>query len=204
VTILEHASLCTPDAPRDDRAPRPRLAASLAGLDAAFRDMAELIDSTSDQWTWAEEEIEAAQLRHGERDRGPLWRSFSLLRPTHDHPWPELVYRTHCRELLDRIAAGTDTRPATDAEKLAVLSVASQRAPLNGGAETLYLRLGTRLFPNIFDRAGEVLDMQAYETVHGSRADEYEALLTQKVAQPWRTIGATVKEIGEPQVPLHV
>lgn len=204
MTILEHTDLCAPDAPRDERAHRLRLAASLAGLDAVFGDIAEVIDSAFDQFAWAEEEIEAAQLRHGERDRGPLWNSFSLLRPIQERPWPELVYRTHCRELLDRVAAGTDTRPATDAEKLAVLSVASQRAPLNSGAETLYLRLGTRLFPTIFDRAGEVLDMQAYETVHGSRADEYEALLTHKLAQPWRTIGATVKETGEPQVPLHV
>jgi hypothetical protein len=109
------------------------------------------------------------------------------------------VYRTHCRELLDRVAAGADTRPATDAEKLAVLSAASQTAPLNGGAETLY----ARRFPDIFSGAGEVLDIQAYEKVHGTRADEYEALLIRKLAQPWRTIGATVKEIGEPRISLH-
>jgi hypothetical protein len=190
VTILEHASLCAPDAPRDDRASRIYLAAGLAELDAEFRGIAELIDSTLDQCAWADEEIEAAQLRHGEQDRGPLWRSFSLLRPTHDRPWPELVYRTHCRELLDRVAAGTDTRPATDAEKLAVLSAASQAAPLNGGAETLYLRLGARHFPEILAAAGAVLDIEAYEKVHGSRADAYEALLTKKLTQQWRTIGA--------------
>ncbi|ACU77797.1 hypothetical protein Caci_8984 [Catenulispora acidiphila DSM 44928] len=204
MTILEHESLCAPDAPCDERAPRLRLAASLIGLDAAFRDIADVIDSALDQCAWADEEIEAAQLRHGENDRGPLWGSFSLLRPASDRPWPELLYRTHCRELLDRVAAGADTRPATDAEKLAVLSAASQTAPLNGGAETLYLRLGNRRFPNIFDRAAEVLDMQAYETVHGSRADEYEALLMRKLSQPWRTAGATVKTVEEPDIPLPV
>ncbi len=192
MTILEHASSCAQAAPREDRASRVRIAASLTGLDDAFRDIADLIDSTLDQCAWADEEIEAAQLRHGEPDRGPLWRSFSLLRPTHDRPWPELVYRIHCRELLDRVAAGADTRPATDAEKLAVLSAASQAAPLNGGAETLYLRLGTRHFPDIFKAAGEVLDIRAYETVHGSRADEYEADLTKKLTQPWRIADATV------------
>jgi hypothetical protein len=191
VTILEHASLCAPDAPRDERSSRVRLATALTGLDTTFGAIADLLDSTLDQCAWADEEIEAAQLRHDERDRGPLWRSFSLLRPTHDRPWPELVYRTHCRELLDRVATGADTRPATDAEKLAVLSAASQAAPLNGGAETLYLRLGTRHFPGIFAGAGEVLDIQAYEKVHGSRADEYEAQLTKKLTQPWRMIGAT-------------
>jgi hypothetical protein len=191
LTLLEHASPCAQDAPREDRANRFRFAAGLTGLDDVFRDIADLIDSTLEQCAWAEEEIEAAQLRHGERDRGPLWRSFSLLRPTRDRPWPELVYRIHCRELLDRIAANVDTRPATDAEKLAVLSAASQTAPLNGGAETLYLRLGTRHFPDIFKAAGEVLDIRAYETVHGSRADEYEAQLTKKLTQAWRIVGAT-------------
>jgi hypothetical protein len=197
VTILEHASLCASAAPRGDHAPRPRLAASLAGLDALFHDIGDLIDSVLDRCAWADGEIEAAQLRHGERGRGPLWNSFRLLKPTHDRPWPELVYRAHCRELLDRVAVGADTRPATDAEKLAVLSAASQTAPLNGGAETLYLRLGTRRFPDIFDGTGEVLDIQAYETVHGSRADEYEALLMRKLAQPWRTIGATIEAVEE-------
>lgn len=194
MTILEHASLCAPDAPRDDRAPSDLLAASVTELDALFRTMGDLIEPVLDQCTWAEEEIEAAQLRHGERDRGPLWNSFRLLRPTHQRPWPELVYRAHCRELLNRVAAGTDTRPATDAEKLAVLSAASQTAPLNSGAETLYLRIGTRLFPNIFAGAGDVLDIHAYEKVHGSRADDYEAQLTRKLTQPWRTLDATAKD----------
>ena len=145
----------------------------------------------------------AAQLRHGEQDHGPLWNSFRLLRATHDRPWPELLYRAHCRELLDRVAAGIDTRPPTDAEKLAVLSAASQRAPLNSGAETLYLRIGTRMLPDIFDQVGDVLDLQAYEKVSGSRADAYEAQLENKLAQPWRRIGATAQEIDQLLIPLH-
>jgi hypothetical protein len=151
---------------------------------------------------WAEDEIEAAQLRHGERDRGPLWNSFRLLKPTHERAWPELVYRAHCRELLDRVAAGLDTQPATDAEKIAVLSAASQTAPLNGGAETLYLRIGTRMLPDLFEGIGDVLDIQAYEKVHGSRADDYEAQLARKLAQPWRKIGATAEEINQLLIPL--
>ena len=200
MTILEHASMY---APRDERGPRGLLAARLTELDDLFPAVGELIESVLDRCLWADEEIEAAQLRHGERDRGPLWNSFRLLRPTHQRPWPELMYRAHCRELLDRVAAGIDTRPATEAEKLAVLSVASQTAPLNSGAETLYLRIGTRLFPDIFDGVSDVLDIQAYEKVHGSRADDYEAQLTRKLAQPWRRIGATAEEIDQLNIPPH-
>jgi hypothetical protein len=199
MTVLEDTSLFTSDTSSENQT---SVIASLTRLDPQFRGLFDEIDSALDRCFWAEEEIEAAQLRHGERDRGPLWRSFRLLRPTHDRSWPELVYRIHCRELLDRIAAGADTRPATDAEKIAVLSGASQTAPLNGGAETLYLRLGSRRFPEIFAGAGEVLDIDAYEKVHGSRADEYEALLSHKLAQPWRTIAAIDTEVDEPSIPL--
>jgi hypothetical protein len=197
VTILDHTSLCTSDAPRADRAVTVRPAVRLAELDATFRDLGELIDSVLDRCLWAEEEIEAAQLRHGEQDRGPLWNSFCLLKATHERAWPELVYRAHCRELLDRVAAGADTRPPTDAEKISVLSIASQAAPLNSGAETLYLRIGDRMLPDIFDGIGDVLDIQAYEKVNGSRADEYEAQLTRKLTQPWRKVEATAAEVDQ-------
>jgi len=200
MTILEHTSLCAPDAPR---AVSVRSIVNLAELDSVFHDVGELIDSVLDRCFVAEEEIEAAQLRHGEQDRGPLWNSFRLLKPTHDRAWPELVYRAHCRELLDRVAAGIDTRPATDAEKISVLSAASQAAPLNSGAETLYLRIGTRLFPDIFDGIGDVLDIQAYEKIHGSRADDFEAQLERKLNQPWRRIGATAAEIDQLLIPPH-
>ena len=198
VELSPPVHVATPDAQRDHRVPSVRPAARLSELDAAFFDgVGGLIDSVLDRCMWAEDEIEAAQLRHGERDRGPLWNSFRLLRPTHEQAWPELVYRAHCRELLDRVATGLDTRPATDAEKIAVLSAASQTAPLNSGAETLYLRIGTRMFPDIFEGIGDVLDVQAYEKVNGSRADDYEAQLARKLYQPWRKIGATAEEIDQ-------
>jgi hypothetical protein len=203
VTILEHTSLHAPDVPRAGRTVTVRSAARLTELDAAFQDLGELIDSVLDRCLWADEEIEAAQLRHGERGRGPLWNSFRLLKLTHDFAWPELVYRAHCRELLDRVAAGIDTRSATDTEKISVLSAASQVAPLNHGAETLYLRIGSRMLPGIFDGIGDILDMQAYETVHGSRADDYEAQLTRKLTQPWRRIGATADEIDRLLITTH-
>lgn len=195
MTILEHSTLCLPDVPSADRAVTVRPTAHLSELDEMLNDVGGWIGEVFDRIGWAEEEIEAAQLRHGEQGRSPLWNSFRLLRMTNDQEWPELLFRAHCRELLDRVAAGIDTRPATDAEKISVLSAASKVAPLNSGAETLYLRLGSRMLPGIFDQIGDVLDMEAYEKVHGSQADEYEALLTHKLSQPWRRIGATAEEI---------
>jgi len=200
---LEHADLYAPDAPHDERRPRDLPAADFTALGAVFDGIGELIDSVLGRSFWAEEEIEAAQLRHGEKDRGPLWHSFRLLKPTHELAWPELVYRAHCCELLDRVAAGIDTRPATDAEKIAVLSAASQVAPLNSGAETLYLRIGTHLFPDIFDGILDVLDVQAYEKVHGTRADDYETQLARKLAQPWRRTDATAEEIDQLLIAAH-
>lgn len=195
VELSPPVHVATPDAQRDHRV---RPAARVSNLDTALFDgVGGLIDSVLDRCMWAEDEIEAAQLRHGERDRGPLWNSFRLLKPTHERAWPELVYRAHCRELLDRVAAGLDTRPATDAEKIAVLSAASQTAPLNTGAETLYLRIGTRMFPDIFEGIADVLDVEAYEKVNGSRADDYEAQLARKLNQPWRKVGATAEEIDQ-------
>jgi hypothetical protein len=142
------------------------------------------------QLAWAEEEIAAAQDRHGEEGHGPIWSAFRLLMPTHDRMSLEAVYRAHCRELLDRVAAGADTRPPTAAEMIPALAAASQVAPLNPGAATLYFRLDAKVFPRLFDEQG-VIDVAAYEKVHGREADDYEAWLREKLAQPWRTPGRT-------------
>src|SRR5437016_3464821 len=71
-----------------------------------------------DRMDWAEDEISKAQQRHPEC-ADVLYHAFRLLTPS---PIPqqaspaEFVYRSHCRELLERVASGQDTRPATDAE----------------------------------------------------------------------------------------
>jgi len=56
------------------------------------------------------------------------------------------VYRHHVRELLQRIVDGEDTRPATDAELLANLTVLqSITPPLNLKATRLFIHLGQKL-----------------------------------------------------------
>ncbi|WP_042422344.1 hypothetical protein [Streptacidiphilus anmyonensis] len=141
---------------------------------------------------WAEEEIEKAQHRHGETGRGPIWRAgFTLVRPTLDRTYScEMLYRAHAAELLDRLAAGEDTRPGTTAEMIAVLLDSALKAPLAPSAFCLYVRLFIRAFPqtarSLFADT-DALDPAAYESVHGARADEHEAELRRTLTRSSRT-----------------
>jgi hypothetical protein len=134
---------------------------------------------------WAEDEIERAQRRHGEVGNGPIWKAFKLLRPPYSMPEP--IFRAHCRELLDRVAHGEDTRPATDAEMMYALSEVSLATPLPGGASCLYMRLIRRAWPEKWDEEFKrEIDLDAYEHVHGRAADDYEMWLRHKLTQPRR------------------
>ncbi|WP_329492561.1 hypothetical protein OG618_37865 (plasmid) [Kitasatospora sp. NBC_01246] len=140
---------------------------------------------------WAEEEIEDGQARHGERGQhtSRIWReSFALARPTHDRfSRAEILYRAHVSELVDRVATGKDTRPGTTAELIAVLMDCSLVGPLNSAASCLQMRLFARAFPAAFEQhIAEAVELEAYETVHGKQADEYEAEMRRRAAQPWR------------------
>jgi hypothetical protein len=145
-------------------------------------DLPERLDRVFRTMQWAEAEIEAAQRRHPDAaDR--IWRSFSLLRPTLELIRTEPVYRSHCRELLDRVACGEDTRPATAAECCVALSETSLRVPLSTSVAGLYTRLWTlaQLPPVDLTDARE-----HYEALEGSLIDEHEAWLRTKLRQDWR------------------
>lgn len=126
----------------------------------------------------AEQEIEKSQARHRETGRGKLWGSFHLLKAPLEN---EIIYRVHCREILDRVAAGTDTRPATDAEMINALRAASRVSPLSSAAACLYFRITARSFPGLWAKAGDNTDLRSYEAVHGSKADEHEDWLRAKL-----------------------
>lgn len=139
----------------------------------------------------AEEEIEAAQKRFGEpvgKGDGPIWNSFTLLMPTHPDMKAESLYRAHCRELLDRVGRGEDTRPATHAEMIFALSEASLRAPLDNGATGLYLKLGMECFPEITSRILKEIDrtVDDYERLHGREMEGHEEYLKRRMRQEWR------------------
>lgn len=142
------------------------------------------LDSLFRAMQWAEDEIDAAQHRHGAvADR--IWGSFGLLRPTHELMRTEPVYRAHCRELLDRVACGQDTRPGTAAECCIALREISLRVPLRTSAAGLYTRMWrlAQLPP-----ADLTNNSEHYEALEGSQIDEHVAWLRAKLRQDWRVL----------------
>jgi hypothetical protein len=132
---------------------------------------------------WADDEIDKARVRHGETDRGPLWHSFLTVRQNEPYMADEIIYRAHAREILERIAAGRDVRPGTDAEMIAGLRQSSVVTPLSPAAATLYFRIAARSFPELWAKAGDQTDLTAYESVHGSAADDHESWLRAKMTR---------------------
>jgi len=88
----------------------------------------------------AEEEILSACERHPEEIK-LIWNSFKLLDPGELAMLDDGVYRAHCRELLDRVADGEDTRPGTRAETCAMISRMTQATRLDRDVEILGLTI---------------------------------------------------------------
>lgn len=140
------------------------------------------LGSLLEAMAWAEEEIGAAAQRHPcAADR--IWNSFALLRPTHPLLYNEMLHRAHCAELLDRVARGDDTRPATAAECCAAMAEVSLQAPLRTSAVGLYIRMWRQAGLPPVDLAGE-----HYEALDGSLIDDNEAWLRAKLRQPSRVL----------------
>jgi hypothetical protein len=131
----------------------------------------------------AEVEMEAARCRTGsELPDG----TFLLLQPTDlMEQVASWVFRGHCRELLDRVAEGQDTRSATDAELVLALRRLSVAEPLTGVTVGLYLRLFARVFPG---PVAQVPDdaVHDYQRVHGNDIDRQEAWLRRRMPCGWR------------------
>ncbi len=154
----------------------------LDDLHDLYQQLAELLPTIA----WAQEELEAAQHRHRHAaDR--IARSFVLLRPTFTLMRNAPVYRAHCRELLDRVAARADTRPGTAAECCIALCQTSLRAPLRTSAVGLYARMWRLAgLPHVdLHDAGE-----HYEALHGTLIDEHEHWLRTRLRQDWRHLTA--------------
>lgn len=151
----------------------------VAGIIADLRG---LLDPLFDAITWAEDEIDAAARRHPAAAE-KIQRSFLLLRPTHPRMRSQALYRSHCRELLDRVARGEDTRPGTAAECCLALSETSLRVPLRSSAVGLYARMWrlAGLPPAPITDASE-----HYEALDGAVIDNNEAWLRHKLRQDWR------------------
>lgn len=136
----------------------------------------------------SEQEIEAAIKRHPDKT-DDLYHSFRLLLPTFPVMSTEALYREHCRELLERIARGADTRPGTDAEICCGFEGASQLAPLNTTGAGVYARAFAAVFP---EQHARIWADQAehYEALRGPQIDEETALLRRKLSVADRTLKA--------------
>ncbi|MEV6071977.1 hypothetical protein AB0L82_36015 [Nocardia sp. NPDC052001] len=169
------------DAPQAD--PSDPLAQILADL--------EIVETTLEamlpQMQWANEEIAAAQERHPAA-REQLHASFLLLKPTNDLMRREMPYRAHCREILERVATGGDTRPATAIEVLGALARASARTPLNTAATGLYFRMWKAGEAAGLPDIGIVSELEHYEAIAGTLMDEYEHDARTRLAQPARSL----------------
>jgi hypothetical protein len=144
-----------------------------------------MIGTAFQQMEWAEAEIAKAQTRHPAAT-DQLFHAFSLLKPTHQRMEYELVYRAHCRQILDQVAAGADTRPGTAAEICCACSAASLIAPLTGAAVGLYGRAWAQAFPEL----PVFTDLQDhYEALKGRMIDDLaqearrQLLVTDRVLQ---------------------
>jgi hypothetical protein len=141
----------------------------VAGIIADLRG---LLDPLFDAMTWAEDEIDAASRRHPAAVE-KIQRSFLLLRPAHPGMRSQALCRSHCRELLDRVARGEDSRPGTAAEGCIAMSAISLMAPLRASAVGLYLRLWRLAGLPPIDATSD----EHYEALHASAIDDGEAVL---------------------------
>lgn len=163
-----------------------RMTAALDSIGADGTGLGSLLSGLFEQMEWAEDEIQAAQRRHPAA-RDMLYHSFKLLCQPHELMKKEHVYRAHCRELLERVAAGQDTRPGTAAEICIACCEASQVAPLTSTAAGLYSRMWPLAFPD-HDDAAFGQSRVHYEALKGRQIDELEQESRHKLAVADRRI----------------
>ncbi len=170
--------------------------------ESIFEEVTEMLGPIFDQMTWCEEEIAAAQARHPER-ADEIWHSFPLLRPTNDLMAREPVYRAHCREILERVATGSDTRAATAIEVLMVMRETSLIAPLTTAATGLYFRMWKAAgLPDIDPEGHAAADLTHYEAIAGAQIDEHETEVRRRIRREDRIAEKQItccgKHNGEP------
>ncbi|TDD49011.1 hypothetical protein [Saccharopolyspora elongata] len=158
----------------------------LLGNDAA--EIFSLMEDVFERIRWADEEIENARARHPQH-ADKLWHSNMLLTPNPglESMKKEFVFRAHCRELLDRVAAGEDTRPGTAAEICCAMSDTSLLSPLTSAASGLYARMWRAAgFPEL-DEVTEA--SHHHEALEKAAIDGHEQDARRELAIPDRRLG---------------
>lgn len=119
------------------------------------------VSNVFDRMTIAEDEIKKAQAQHPEHsDR--IWGSFKILCASQLSRYPDVIYRAHCVELLDRVAEGVDTTLGTKAEVMIVCAQASLAHPPSPVTASLYAQLFSEIFPDLADTIQEMLAPNAW------------------------------------------
>lgn len=150
-----------------------------------LRDVTSALEDISQQMEWADDEILQGICRYP-AEVDALYHSFPLLRSTHTLMATEFVYRSHCRELLERVVNGADTRPGTAAEVCCICCEASLLAPLRSPAAGLYFRMWAIAFPDqpTFGDSG-----QHHEALEGATMDDLETTARRKLTVKDRKLG---------------
>jgi hypothetical protein len=165
----------------------------IEALTAQLGVLAEEVGAVMRQLEWAEQVIETAQRRHPAQ-ADVLFHAFTLLTPRHESMGTPFVYRGYCRELLERVATGHDTRPGTDAEIALLCAEMSMHVPLNTVATGLYFRAWHRAFPNT-----GVIDadhVAHYEALRGAQIDDLETEMRRRLTVPGRRLPAQIECAG--------
>lgn len=183
--VLRTGSALTPLRALDPDGEPGLFAEWLAGVDdtfgAGFAALLRGIADQSDQWEWAENEIKKARARHP-RHADRIWHSFHLLRPRTELTLLkfEMPFRSHCREILNRVVAGEDTRPGTAAEVWCGMRELSRLSPFTSAAAGLYMRMwraaGFPEFPEFSEAS------RHHEALEKPLIDNHEQLARQKLA----------------------
>jgi len=178
------------------RTPNPVPRDGIDGATSSDSSLAALIGAVTSELAeaftmmdWAEDEIARATCRHPDH-ADVLYHAFMLLRPRDLGRGmnSELVYRAHAAELLERLATGADTRPATAAELCLVCAHVSQQAPMHGAAAGLYFRMWQTAFPHCPITADHAGQQVHYEKLYGAQIDDLEHELRAKIADPRRRL----------------
>ncbi len=156
---------------------------------ALFASIRSRLEPIFESMQWAEEEIAKATALHPEQ-ADVLYHAFTLLRPRDIGPGmgTQFVYRGHARELLERVAAGQDTRPGTAAEICLAFCEISQIAPMREAGNGLYFRMWLAAFPDQLIFEGQAEHQIHYERLHSSQIDDAETFMRAKLADPGRQL----------------
>ncbi|MCM3883156.1 hypothetical protein [Frankia sp. R82] len=139
---------------------------------------------------WAESEIEQAVARHPHK-RDQLFHSYLIMAPSAILFPVEFVYRGHFREILERVAAGKETRSGTAAEACCLLADVSKKTPFPSYGYGLYFRLWEKAFPDQEKLAPESR-LNHYEALFGAKIDKWEGDIRKALSVEDRQLGAII------------